>query len=303
MRNFTIPFARLEGLFERYGIKPSTTPSPQWKQISSEQRWSLVKARIKKTLAQLSGGQGKNGQREILKAYDVQWKKKVFARYLPEIGRSGAAWVWGDMKWVMSNEAGAAARLVFLEEALNELSPGAVLEVGAGNGINLLMLAARFPTIQFFGVEPTQGGVEAAQLVIEDGRLPEALMQFAPFPLADLSAPARIKMKQGSAQHLPFEDARMDVVMTSLALEQMEEIRHDALSEIVRVAKKWVVMLEPFREVNASGERRMYVRTHDYFQGSIAELADYGLEVERICLDMPHKSTLGTALIVARRVR
>lgn len=249
------------------------------------------------------GRQQKNDQQQILRAYDAQWKKKAFSRYAPQVAEGGAPWIWGDLKWVMSNEAGAAARLIFLEEALRPLKPGSVLEVGAGNGINLLMLAAHFPEAAFFGLEPTSGGVETAMAVIEEGQLPEALIKFAPFPLVDVKAPSRVAMKQGSAQHLPFGDASMDVVMTSLALEQMEEIRHDALSEIARVAKDWVVLLEPFRDVNASGQRRAYVRTHDYFQGSIAELADYGLQAERVCFDMPHKSILGTALVVARRMR
>lgn len=303
MKNFTIPRIRFDAFFARYGIAPDNAASAPWQQSSRDQRRTLFKAWVKKIVARLVGRNAKNGQNEILKAYDAQWKKKAFVRYLPQIERGGAPWVWGDSKWVMSNEAGAAARLLFLEEALEKLKPASVLEVGAGNGINLLMLAARFPGIRFSGLEPTAGGCETAMHVIEEGQLPEALLQFAPFPLSDVSAPARVQMKQGSAQHLPFDDASFDVVMTSLALEQMEEIRHDALSEIARVAKDWVVMLEPFRDVNASGLRRMYVRTHDYFQGSIAELSQYGLEVEQVCFDMPHKSTLGTALVIARRIR
>lgn len=303
MENFTIPLERFQSLFARYCLEPSETPSVSWQQAQRAQWWSLARARLRKSMALLSGQRFKNDQQKILKAYHAQWKKKAFLRYEPQIAQGGAPWVWGDLKWVMSNEAGAAARLLFLEEALRPLNPRSVLEVGAGNGINLLTLSAHFPGTAFSGVEPTKGGIETAGAVIDEGQLPQALIKFAPFPLADVQAPSRIVMKQGSAQHLPFDDASMDVVMTSLALEQMEEIRHDALSEISRVAKEWVVLLEPFRDVNASGQRRAYVRTHDYFQGSIAELAGYGLQVERVCLDMPHKSTLGTALVVARRVR
>lgn len=303
MKIFTIPRARFDAFFFRYGLAPKNATSELWQQSCREQRRTLFKVWVKKIVACLAGRNAKNGQNEILKAYDAQWKKKAFVRYLPKIERSGAPWVWGDSKWVMSNEAGAAIRLLFLEEVLEKLKPASVLEVGAGNGINLLMLAARFPEIRFSGLEPTAGGCETAMHVIENGRLPEVLLEFAPFSLLDVSAPARVKIKQGSAQYLPFKDESVDLVMTSLALEQMEEIRHDALSEIARVAKDWVVMLEPFRDVNASGLRRIYVRTHDYFQGSIAELAQYGLEVEQVCFDMPHKSTLGTALVIARRAR
>lgn len=303
MKNFTVPLERFSDLFTQYGLSPEHTSSSLWQQASRAQQWSLAKSLIKKMMALLFGQHSKNDQKKILKAYDAQWKKKAFLRYMPQVGQGGAPWIWGNIKWVMSNEAGAAARLLFLEEALKPLQAGSVLEVGAGNGINLLMLAARFPEMAFYGLEPTSGGIETAKAVIDEGQLPEPLIKFAPFLLADVQAPSRVVIKQGSAQHLPFDDASMDVVMTSLALEQMEEIRHDALSEIARVAKDWVVLLEPFRDVNASGLRRAYVRTHDYFQGSIAELADYGLHVERVCFDMPHKFMLGTALVVARRTR
>lgn len=303
MNDFKLSTTQFNSFWEHYGISPSEAPSLQWKKASRIQQWSLTKSRLKKLGALVLGRPQKNDQQQILRAYDAQWKKKAFSRYAPRVAESGAPWVWGDLKWVMSNEAGAAARLLFLEEALKPLKAGSVLEVGAGNGINLLMLAARFPEIAFYGLEPTSGGIETAKAVIDEGHLPEPLIKFAPFALADVQSPSRVVIKQGSAQHLPFDDASMEVVMTSLALEQMEEIRHDALSEIARVAKDWVVLLEPFRDVNASGQRRAYVRTHDYFQGSIAELADYELQVERVCLDMPHKSMLGTALVVARRMR
>jgi SAM-dependent methyltransferase len=295
---------RLDAIFVRHGIAASNRASGEWRTGLRAQDWSLTKSYVQKKLAVLSGSAARNGQQEILRAYDSQWKKKKpFSRYLPGEVRRGAPWIWGDLKWLMSNEAGAAVRLLFLDEVITQLNPASVLEVGAGNGINLLMLSARHPDIRFLGLEPTAGGIGTANQVIAGGTLPEALMQFAPFPLRDPGAPARIELTQGSAAALPYEDASVDMLMTSLALEQMEEIRDAALSEISRVAKEWVVMLEPFRDVNATGRRRVYVRTHDYFQGSIAELAKYGLKVEEVLTDMPHKAILGTALVVARRIR
>lgn len=303
IENSTIPFNRVEAILMRYGIQADGTATPQWISTSRLQKWTLLKAAFHKIIRRIFHKNTIDGQQEILKSYDAQWKKKAFSRYLPRISQDGAPWVCGNLKWTISNEGGAAIRLIYLEEALQHLKPASVLEVGAGNGINLLMLASRFPETQFFGVEPTTGGFQTAKSVIDAGQLPEQLLQFAPFPLNDLSAPARIRITQESSQKLSFDTASVDVVVTSLALEQMELIRHEALTEIARVAKEWVVMLEPFREVNSTGIRKAYVSTYGYFQGSIAELENYGLKVEKIYFDMPHKSILGTALVVARRIR
>lgn len=292
---------KFQSLVKKYGVEMSADLSA-WKNAMRKQKLTLLKAYLCKTISTLIRRNNRNTQSLILKAYDSQWKKKPFARYHPRAVLNGAAWVWGNLKWEMSNEAGAAARLIFLDEVISRLRPSSVLEVGAGNGINLLILSARYPGISFYGLEPTNGGIEAAKLVIEEGRLPEALVQFSPFPLEDIEAPARIQLKQGSAQNMPFTDDSFDLVFTSLALEQMEAIRTDALREISRVARNWVVMLEPFKDVNSSGWRRLYVRTHDYFQGSIEELGNFGLQVEEVNLDMPHKAMLGTALVVARRM-
>jgi ubiquinone/menaquinone biosynthesis C-methylase UbiE len=236
-----------------------------------------------------------------LAEYDRQWRKKKWEKYRVDSSEAGAPWVWRDRQLLLSNELGAAVRLIYLDTALSSLRPRRVLEVGSGNGINLLLLAAAYPGIEFSGIEATEYGWSAAQKVAEEGRLPDALRQFSPLPVADESAVSRIRFEKGSAERLPFQDSSFDAVFTSLALEQMEAIRAQALSEIVRVAKSHVVMLEPFYDVNSSGLRRRYVKAYDYFQGTLSDLPGYGLEVVSIEKEMPHKAWLGTALVVAAK--
>jgi SAM-dependent methyltransferase len=293
--------SKIEAVLARYGIIPATSASAAWSQALRLQQWMLLKSMVRKFGGFIRGASAKNDQKQILRAYDAQWKKKLFERYTPKTEIQGAPWVWGRRKWLMSNEAGAAIRLLYLDQVIERLRPNTVLEVGCGNGINLIMLSARYPHIRFTGLEPTEGGVSAARSVIDDGHLPEALVRFAPFEIHDLEAPSRLQVEQGDARSLPFADGSFDMVITSLALEQMEEIRPQALSEIVRVSGKWVAMLEPFREVNIRGWRRRYVITHDYFEGRIADLSACGLKVKDDIRDMPHKAMLGTALVVAQR--
>lgn len=293
---------RVVWLASRYQIDIEALGSPAWIKAIRSQRWATVKTIIKRLIAPWRGVTVHRGQQEIQRTYDAQWRKKAFDRYMPKIETAGAPWEWGAAKWLMSNEAGAAFRLIYLDEVIQSLAPKSVLEIGCGNGINLLTLSAKYPDVGFSGLELTQGGVDAAASVIEKKSLPETLTKFAPFDLRDLSAPSRVKVCQGSAIELPYANASFDLVMTSLALEQMEDLRDAAMSEIVRVAKRWVVMLEPFREVNTAGWRRRYVRAYDYFQGAISDLPQYGLRVEQVVADMPHKSILGTALVISRKM-
>jgi ubiquinone/menaquinone biosynthesis C-methylase UbiE len=293
---------RVVWLANRYQIDIECLDSPAWTKAIRSQRRAIVKIIIKRLIAPWRGITPHRGQQEIQRIYDIQWRKKPFERYMPKIETAGAPWEWGRGKWLMSNEAGAAFRLIYLDEVIQTLAPESVLEIGCGNGINLLTLSAKYPGVEFSGLELTQGGVDAAASVIEKKSLPEALTKFAPFDLCDLSAPSRVKVCQGSAIELPYANASFDLVMTSLALEQMEDLRDAAMREIVRVAKRWVVMLEPFHEVNKAGWRRRYVRAYDYFQGAIADLPQYGLHVEQIVSDMPHKSILGTALVISQKM-
>ncbi len=270
-----------------------------WLRSVGNQAVALAKSLMGKQLRRLRGSQWHRGQAAILAAYDRQWRKKGWEKYRPRaLEGGGSAWLWGDRRYLFSNEAGAAIRLSYLEAAIRKLAPSSVLEVGCGNGINLHLLAAAFPAIRFTGLEPTEHGFGIAQEVAT-GAFPEALKAFAPFPLMDLEA--RAGFVRGSGAALPFGNDAFDVVMTSLALEQMEEIRDAALREIARVAKGHVIMLEPFHEVNAGGLRRAYVKTYDYFQGRIADLPAYGLEPVLVVTDMPHKAWLGTALVIARK--
>src|SRR3546814_1611451 len=53
--------------------------------------------------------------------------------------------------------------LLLLARVLQALRPETVLEVGAGNGLNVLVLAALFPDIRFTSVELTEAGVAKAR--------------------------------------------------------------------------------------------------------------------------------------------
>jgi SAM-dependent methyltransferase len=129
--------------------------------------------------------------------------------------------------------------------------------------------------------------------------LPSAVLSSLPFAAADVGAFHDVGFSQGNAADLPYEDASFDLVMTSLALEQMNQVRHEALKELARVARKWVVMLEPFRDFNLTPERAYYTRSRDYLSTAIADLPKYGLMPLRVFDDFPSKVNRGAGFVLA----
>lgn len=188
---------------------------------------------------------------------------------------------------------------LLLTRAFEWLQPESVLEVGFGYGLNLLTLSMQFPSIRFSGVELTEAGVANARALAADAGTAQALAPFAVGDLRDLQAPSRLDLQQGGADALPLADKCVDVAITVLALEQMERIRDRALAELARVARRHVVMVEPFRDWNDDGHRRKYIERNDYFAARVDDLSRHGLTPLVATADMPNKVSFRAGIVVA----
>ena len=133
------------------------------------------------------------------------------------------------------------------------------------------------------------------------GALPPGLADFAPLPLTDPRAFQRIEFRQGDAVRLPFEDGAFDLVFTVLALEQMERVRAQALTEIARVAARHALMIEPFQNVNQALWPRLNVLRRDYFRGRIDDLGHYGLEPVLALDDFPQEAFLKVCAVLSEK--
>jgi ubiquinone/menaquinone biosynthesis C-methylase UbiE len=212
-----------------------------------------------------------------------------------------AAWKWRGRKLALDGMAAARLRAPLLAAVIERLEPKKVLEVGCGNGINLFSLAGDFPDVEFTGVDLTPEGIEAAKALQAHDTMPPALAEYIPLPNPDPTAFKRIRFMQGSAAELPFADNEFDLVYTVLAVEQMERIRDSALAEIARVSRGHVLMLEPFKDANRKGVRRLYAVSRNYFRGSIQDLARFGLEPVWATDDFPQEAFLGSPLVLSRK--
>jgi SAM-dependent methyltransferase len=244
----------------------------------------------------------RDDQRETAERYDGSWSRKRLAPYESGIKpAAGTTWQYAGERMFATSAAGARARLLVLFRTVAWLRPRAVLEVGCGNGLNLMALACRFPGMRCAGVELTAGGVAVARDMQREARVPQVLQRFAPEPLVDPSAHRAVALHQGNAAALPFADASFDLVYSSLALEQMEPVRNRALAEMVRVSAHHTLMLEPFWDCNDSGLRRTYLLARRHFRGRIDDLAAHGLEPILVTDDLPGEIWLQPCLVVCRK--
>ena len=275
---------------------------PEWQADISERKRGILRRYLKRVLMPWSA-KGKRDEREVIREYSKAWKPGEYDNYrlggdLPRL----SPWVYRGERMYATDLGGTRYRQAMLVRFVEQVRPRTVLEVGCGNGINLLLLAGSFPDIEFTGIELTREGHEAA---VEFQRhhevLPEAMQAFAPLPLQDTTAFKRIRFVQGNATELPFGDNEFDLVYSILALEQMERIRDRALSEFARVAGKHTLMIEPFRDVNSSGWQRAYVIRRDYFRGRIDELGRYGLQPVVATDDFPQEYFLKAAAVLSEK--
>ena len=273
---------------------------PLWRaEIEKRQRKILRKYLRRVLLGWLPAYQRRT--QDILEEYNKAWDASEYANYSLQAPLTRLSPWRDDDKCLFASDVGATrVRQLLLVRMIERLKPRSVLEVGCGNGINLMLLACRFPDIQFAGVELTAQGHRSATGMQQRAELPEHIQEYAPLPLQDPAAFRRIRFVQGSAEDLPFDEGQFDLVITILALEQMEQIRQRALSEIARVAGRYVFNIEPFRDVNDGWAGRNVIR-RNYFRGSIEEMRRYGLKPEMATRDFPQEAFLKACAVLSAK--
>ena len=237
-------------------------------------------------------------QYKVKNTYENFWGSTETGAHLSTKGKTTPC-LWGEDRMLARGIGTKRVHLLLLKRALEAVQPESVLEVGSGYGINLFVLSGYFPAIQFSGLELTRQGALAAKKIGTMSCLSQDIVNFAPDKIIDVNANRRVNFYQGSAKNLPFADNSFDVVYTVLALEAMEEIRHQALQELARVARKYVIMIEPFSDFNDKGIRYFYHTSHQYFRGRVDELRQDGLEPHLVYSDIPHKIRLWPAMVIA----
>lgn len=294
--------AEIEALFAPFVARALAPGERDWTTELARRRRKLLRQALRRLLGGRDPGGGRRGRDTVEAEYGEAWAKIDYGMYA--LGRPLAfvsPWVHGERRWFAADAGATRVRQLLLQRIVARLRPRRVLEVGSGNGINLILLASRFPELELAGVELTAAGVRAARELQRAGRLPPCMTGYAPDGIADDTAFTRIDFRQGDAGALPFPDGGFDLVFTMLALEQMESLRAKALAELARVTRGHALMIEPFADVNATFWRRLNIYRRDYFRGRIADLPGYGLVPELVTDDFPQEVFLGACLVLARK--
>lgn len=244
---------------------------------------------------------GARNQEYVFESYSTTWETQGWPDpQEPLQPKESSLVAWGDTILKVRRGGLSRVHLYYMADVIKALQPRSILEVGCGNGLNLFVLASKFPDIPMQGVELTEKGVATAKSVQQGKTFPEALVKFCPWDVGNLEAWRKIDFRQGDARSLPFPDSSFDLVFTRLALEQMETLRDEAVAEIKRVSKTHVMFLEPFAEFNQDDLRRNYVGAKDYFSLPHEHLRKFGIQVIMTYKDFPQKLTLGAGLVLGK---
>ncbi len=267
---------------------------PEWRTLVRKQRRGWRLRRLRRAL---NGALFRRNVASVREQYEEHWSlDDLTGDAAPQVP---SPVLWGEAPMLLEAQALKRLYLRLMNDVLAAFEPENALEVGAGNGRNLFVLSALQPQIAFAGLELAEAGVSAARALQGEDEVGEGIAGHAPLPLRDPTAHKRIDFRQGNAAALPFDDGSFDVVFSILALEQMESVRDAAMAEMARVARRAVVMIEPWRDFNATGIRRDRIVALDYFSARIDELPRYGLEAALVLDDLPGKLQMGVGLVLA----
>lgn len=269
----------------------------EWRDLIAGRGKKILKQRLRRQFLGWMSGAGRAPE-VVERVYEKNWHETSLAR-LVDPGARAVPCAWGQRRLMAAAPGLKRVHLLHLMRLIEQLRPASVLEVGCGIGINLFVLAARFPEIRFCGIDLTARGIASIQEVAAMDRLPPALLDYSPEPSQDPTAHRRIEARQGSAADLPYQDNSFDLICSVQALEQMEAIRPAVMGQLQRVSKGHVAMVEAFRDWNLSGMRRNYIVGHDYFASRIDDLSKFGLRPILATDDMPTKVNMGLGLVVA----
>jgi tRNA G46 methylase TrmB len=287
----TISADDIERAFAPYVLQRYTPDDPEWRAIV---------ARLERKEARRFERFQRNelvprDRTRVEEQYASIWSRSVD----DQLGGRPTAFEWSRGAYIARSSARKRVHQLLLVNVLEAIRPRTVLEVGCGNGLNLLQLSAHFPDVSFAGLELTTQGVHAARELLHADRLHPGAVPFFVGAVRDPQGPRRVRLYRGDAAHLPYRNGAFDVVCTVLALEQMESIRDAVLREVRRASARYVVMIEPFHELNAEGLRRQFIASSHYFDARIDALPRYGLRPIFTLSDMPNKVLFHVGLVVA----
>jgi tRNA G46 methylase TrmB len=158
-----------------------------------------------------------------------------------------------------------------LQQKIGQYGCKAVLEIGSGAGINLLLIASLFPNVKFYGLEPTDSGVKMSREFINN--TPKEFM------LSNKNGPLKnVTIFKGSildeASLAGIRNLKIDLIFTCSALEQVHNYLEHVFPRIFSLSNGYFLFCEPWLEGNDVRHYK-YLVDRDFFRISWNYLCRY----------------------------
>jgi ubiquinone/menaquinone biosynthesis C-methylase UbiE len=172
-----------------------------------------------------------------------------------------------------------------------------ILEMGSGDGLNLLCLSILRPGIKWTGLEFTEAGVKRANAYLKNP--PQEVIKA--ITGKEFKDPGNITYIQGDMRRTGFPDNSFDMVFTKQAIEQLPKDYLLAFGEAYRLAPK-SIFIEEFRDYQKFRHLR-YLKKSDYFRWPAKEVEKVGCRIERLEPIELHKDLYELGFLVAKNDR
>ena len=226
------------------------------------------------------------GVSDFINDFDVKNKKNILLHYYENLFFSSSSLTTKIQQFLIITK-------------IKELNPHSVLEVGCGSGITLKLLSDIYEKIQFYGIDQSEVGIDFAKK-FNNKRLDSIFTEPLNFDFKYLSK-TNTKLEVQDAKKLNFTNQSFDLVFTNLALEQMDNIKLEVLSEIKRVSNKYIVLIEPFKNLNRFGIRYLHHKSKQYFNLNHKDLQDDKFEILDFYHELPALLSLNYGMLVLKR--
>ena len=277
-------------------INPFLKVDKNFKALSKSIKVRIIKQAIKKLIS-LNGNV--RTEEMVAKAYGPKWAGRDMVEDIAEGGE--VCVTWNTSQFVIGGIGLRRLQTLRMMRLIEELKPKRVLDIGCGNGERVLLLACRFPDVQFTGLDLTQEGIDIAKSIQKLDRLPESIAKYSPEPLLDVTAHKSAEFTCASAKEIPYEENTFELVYTSLALEQMELIREEVFKEIYRVSSNYVSLYEAFHDFNQGLIQKSYIYCEDYFKGYLSDLKDIGFKTTHVMENLPQKVNMNAVHVLMEK--
>jgi len=268
----------------------------------------LIRQRLKNLLHMIANfyiKQIKQMKREktgelVQNLYDTAYSKSQFDGYQTGNGRP-VTYLYANKVLKLFSMGNYRSKSYVVEKAIEAINPATMCEIGCGKGRHVFYFAHKFHQTQFTGIDFSANAIDLAKRAQNQKEI-DLFLPENPGPLSDQDRDAvrTIDFLVGNACALTeVPDNAFEVVYTISALEQMNHILPDVLSEIRRVASKYVIFCEPFWDRNDFLGRR-YLEAGNYFRARTAEIEAAGFEILKYFDCVPLKPSFKDTVLIAQ---